>query len=87
MWGNLKIIFLPVSFLFKATLAQTGSSLTFSEIMFSPQSGNNEFIEIFNLSETESIDLKGYKIIYSTSNANIIGSAGFGTVFHLKHLY
>ena len=84
MWGNLKIIFLPVSFLFKATLAQTGSSLTFSEIMFSPQSGNNEFIEIFNLSETESIDLKGYKIIYSTSNANIIGSGGFGTVLQPK---
>jgi len=60
--------------------AQADTSLTFSEIMFSPQSGNNEFIEINNLSEVESIDLNNYKIIYSTSNADIISSAGFGTV-------
>jgi hypothetical protein len=84
MRGNLKIIFLSVSFLLKATFAQADSSLTFSEIMFSPQSGNNEFIEIFNLSETDSINLKGYKIIYSTSNADIIDSAGFGIVLQPK---
>jgi hypothetical protein len=48
--------------------------------MFNPQSGNNEFIEIYNLSESESFDLNGYKIIYSTSNADEIISAGFGTL-------
>lgn len=84
MRGILKIILLSVSLLLGANFAQTDSSLTFSEIMFRPQSSNNEFIEIYNLSETESINVDGYKIIYSTANADIIDSAGFGTVLQPK---
>lgn len=52
--------------------------------MFNPQSGNNEFIEIYNRSETQSFDLSNYKIIYYTSNPDIITSAGFGTVLPPK---
>ena len=84
MRGNLTIILCTFFFSFGVTFSQTDTLLTFSEIMFSPQSSNNEFIELYNLSETESIDLDGYKIIYSTSNADIISSAGFGTVLQPK---
>ena len=78
MRGISKYIFLllPVKILF----AQADTSLTFTEIMFIPVSGNNEFIEIYNLSETESIDLTGYKIIYPSSNADVIISASSGTL-------
>ena len=38
-------------------LAQTGSVLTFSEIMFSPSETNGEFVEIYNTSATETVDL------------------------------
>ena len=51
---------------------QADSLLTFSEIMFYSQGSNNEFIEVFNLSQTDSIDLSNYKIIYSTSSPDII---------------
>ena len=84
MRGNLTIILCAFFFSFGVAFSQTDTPLTFSEIMFSPQSSNNEFIELYNLSETESIDLDGYKIIYSTSNADIISSAGFGTVLQPK---
>lgn len=60
--------------------SQIDTSLTLTEIMFSPNSGNNEFIEIFNLSETQSIDLAGYKFKYSTSNPDAFVNAGFGTI-------
>ncbi|MDO8550231.1 MAG: lamin tail domain-containing protein [Ignavibacteria bacterium] len=80
MRGNIKFLLLFSVFSLKVVFAQADTSLSFTEIMFNPQSGNNEFIEIYNLSETESIDLNGYKIIYSTSNADIITSAGFGTL-------
>lgn len=46
------------------------SNLTITEVMFRPLETNGEFIEIFNLSETDSIDLTGYKIIYQTSAAD-----------------
>lgn len=52
--------------------------------MFNPQSGNNEFIEIYNRSETQSFDLANFKIIYYTSNPDVITSAGFGTVLPPK---
>ncbi len=80
MRGNIKFLLLFFVFSLHLLFAQADTSLTFSEIMFTPQSGDNEFIEIYNLSETESIDLNNYKIIYSTSNADIISSAGFETV-------
>ena len=80
MGNKIKLLFLSFFFSLQIVSAQTDTSLTFTEIMFNPQSGNNEFIEIYNLSETKSIDLNNYKIIYSTSNADIIISAGFGTM-------
>ena len=50
------------------------SNLTISEVMFNAPSGNNEFIELYNLSSSESINLNGYKIKYYTSSADgIIG--------------
>lgn len=64
--------------------AQLDTALVLSEIMFIPQSGNNEFIEIYNRSETESFDLSNYKINYYTSNADVITSSGFGTLLPPK---
>lgn len=52
--------------------AQQDTSLTFSEIMFYGASGNNEFIELYNLSYTQTIDLSGYKIKYAASNSDVI---------------
>lgn len=80
MRGKLKIILFSVLLSFRVTLSQADTSLILTEIMFTPQSGNNEFIEIFNLSETESFDLNGYKIIYSTANADVIISTVSGTI-------
>lgn len=60
--------------------SQADTSLTFSEIMFIPQSGNNEFIELYNLSFTDTINLNNYRIKYHTSNPDIITSAGYGTL-------
>lgn len=59
---------------------QSDTLITFSEIMFAPTSGNNEFIELYNLSSTQSIDLSGFKIKYYTSNEDQIVNAGFGTL-------
>ncbi|MCL4549628.1 MAG: lamin tail domain-containing protein [Bacteroidetes bacterium] len=60
------------TFLFSNLLAQTGSVLTFSEIMFYPAETNGEFVEINNTSATESIDLTGFKFKYYTSSNNSI---------------
>ncbi|MCL5030049.1 MAG: lamin tail domain-containing protein [Bacteroidetes bacterium] len=59
---------------------QSDTSLTLTEIMFNPLSGNNEFIEVFNTSFTNSIDLKNFKIKYYTSTPDTFKSAGFGTI-------
>ena len=59
--------------------AQNDSLITFSEIMFNPVSGNNEFIELYNTSETDSIDLANFKIKYYTSNSDGLISTGLGT--------
>lgn len=63
----------------RVSQAQSDSLITFSEIMFNPASGNNEFIELYNTSETDSIDLANFKIKYYTSNPDGLLSAGFGT--------
>lgn len=60
--------------------AQADTSLILSEIMFNAQSGNNEFIEIYNFSETQSFDLNGYRIKYASSSDDIITDAGEGTI-------
>ncbi len=49
---------LPAFFLFTTLIfSQTDSTLILSEVMFYPATGPNEFIELYNYSETESIDL------------------------------
>jgi Lamin Tail Domain/FlgD Ig-like domain/CARDB len=60
--------------------AQVDTSLTISEVMFYPASGNNEFIEIYNTSSSNTIDLDSFKIIYSTSNPDIIIGTNEGTL-------
>ena len=65
--------------LINLSYAQTDTLLIFSEVMFSPTSGNNEFVEIYNLS-SQAIDLNGFNIKYYTSTADQIIDAGFGTI-------
>jgi hypothetical protein len=61
-------VFLYLSILFLISLLQLrAQSLKLSEIMFKPVGSNNEFIELFNLSDNETIDLTDYKILYHTS--------------------
>ncbi len=60
--------------------AQVDTSLTFSEVMFKAATGQNEFVEIYNTSSTNTIDLDSFKIKYSTSNPDIIIAAGEGTM-------
>src|SRR5574338_228658 len=50
--------------------------------MFYPSSGNNELIEIYNASTTESVDLNGYKIKYYSSSPDFIADAGEGTILN-----
>ena len=66
--------------LINVSFSQTDTLLIFSEVMFSPTSGNNEFIEIYNLSSTLPVDINGYSIKYYTSTADQIVDAGFGTI-------
>lgn len=42
--------------------------------MFFPQGSNNEFVEIYNLSDNEFIDLDSCKIKYANSNPDIIST-------------
>lgn len=67
-------------FLLSVSHPQSDTLITFSEIMFTPQSGNNEFVEVYNLSNNQTIDLSGFKIKYYTSSADLIVDAGFGTL-------
>ncbi len=72
------LIAISLCFLHTTNLfAQTGSALTFSEIMFRPLETNGEFLEIYNTSTTETIDLAGFKFKYYTStNDNIVAFIG-----------
>lgn len=64
-------------FLFSKTQAQIGLSITFSEIMFYPLETNGEFVEIYNTSTTESIDIANFKFKYYTSaNNNLVPVSG-----------
>jgi len=65
-------------------ISQSDSTLILSEIMFYPQTGPNEFVELYNFSETESIDINSFKIKYSASNADLITDAGEGTILPPK---
>ena len=75
----LKKTLLIIFFTFNISHAQSDTLLILSEVMFSPTSGNNEFIELYNLSSTQSLDISNYKIKYYTANADAIVDAGFGT--------
>lgn len=75
-----KIYFLSLLFLSSITFAQTDSIIILTEVMFYPVTGPNEFVEIYNYSTTETVDLNNFKIIYSTSNADLITDAGEGTL-------
>ena len=81
-WGT--IFLLSFVFLSSKTFSQSDSTLIFSEIMFYPTSGPNEFIELYNFSGTDSLDLNSYGIKYYTSSEDIIIDAGEGTVLPPK---
>lgn len=73
-------IFLALALISLQTFSQTDSSLTLTEIMFNASSGNNEFIELFNLSYNDTIDLDGYKLKYEASAADVIADTGEGSL-------
>lgn len=66
-------------FIAPTAFSQTGSSLTFSEVMFNPLETNGEFIEIYNTSATETVDVYNFKIKYYTSSPNTFTSLSGGT--------
>jgi hypothetical protein len=72
-WGLLLLITYVTAY------TQQDTSLIISEIMFYPQSGNNEYIEIYNTG-TVSIDLNGFRIKYYNAADDIITDAGWGTM-------
>ncbi len=51
---------------------QHNSAVNLSEIMFYPAPGSSEFIELYNCSFTDTVDLSGYQIIYHTSKSDEI---------------
>ena len=75
-----KQIFYTILLFVSIANAQEDSTLVLSEVMFYPVSGPNEYIELYNYSDTDSIDLNGYKIKYSNSSADAINDAGEGTI-------
>ena len=76
-----KKIFLSVILLLTVNIfPQTDTALTFNEIMFKPSASNSEFIELFNTSSADTIDLNNFKFKYHTSSVDIIISTGNGTL-------
>jgi len=73
-----KILFLfPILLVFNNDFAQYGNSLTITEVMFRPLEINGQFVEFYNTSTTDSIDLTGFKFKYYTAaNNNIIALSG-----------
>jgi hypothetical protein len=80
--GKCFLIFLLYSFSILASSNDT--CIIISEVMFYAVSGNNEFIELYNRSETETIDLQNFTIKYYTSKPDTIISAGYGTLLAPK---
>ena len=60
--------------------SQTKPQVVLSEIMFCPESGNNEFIEIYNPDKIVSINLEGFGVQYNNTNPDLFTGAGYGTV-------
>jgi len=59
---------------------QANSSIIISEVMFAAKSGDNEFIEVYNTSTINSIDLNNFQMQYYKSSADNFSNAGFGTI-------
>jgi len=75
--SNIKCISLIIFVWAINIFAQQTSPLTFSEIMFYPSETNGEFVEIYNTSSTETIDIANYKFkYYTSSNNNLIPLIG-----------
>ena len=78
----LAISFWLLLIFFSNIYSQTGNDLTLSEIMFYPSETNGEFIEIYNTSPTETIDLSTIRFKYSTASNNsfvaFIGGTNLG---------
>ena len=51
--------------------------------MFNPQTGNNEFIELYNNGDSP-LNLTDYKFQYSTSNPDAIVETGNGMILNPK---
>jgi len=66
-------------FLIFFSFIKAQSRIVFSEIMFYPNNNFPEFIEIYNTSSTDTIDINKYLFIYSTSKPDTIKNAGMGT--------
>lgn len=66
--------------IFAQPAKNNGSTIILSEIMFAAPSGDNEFIELYNTSNTENVDLRNFQLRYYKSSADIISDAGEGTI-------
>lgn len=76
---GLKQIFILSAVVLQASFCQNRQGqLAISEVMFYPSASNSEFIELFNTSSTDTIDLTGCSIIYHTSSPDTIIPAGRG---------
>ena len=80
---KLRYIFVSIIIVFtykSDILPQSVTNITFSEVMFRPSKANSEFIEIFNLSKTDTVDLLNFKIKYQNSTVDIIDSTNQNTL-------
>lgn len=78
----MKKVFLLIYLLsFSLTAQNKDTLIILSEVMFynTTSISNGEFIELFNTSYSDTIDLAGWKIKYYTSTADLIIDAGYGT--------
>lgn len=57
----------------------SNAQVVFSEVMFYSNSNFPEFIEIYNTSDKDTIDVNKYLFLYYTAKPDTILSAGFGT--------
>jgi len=68
-----KLFLFSILFIVNSNFAQYGNSLTITEVMFRPLEINGQYIEFYNTSVTDTVDLTGFKFKYYTAaNNNII---------------
>ena len=60
--------------------AQKDTAITISEVMYSAPGTTNEFIELYNTSAKDTINVKDWYLRYSDSSWNQIVSANYGTL-------